>query len=60
MTFELLKAVFAQGNKHGSAFKEITAYYNADLETISDEQAIAWLRMKEGGGGDARNNNGNT
>ena len=48
MTFATLKRVFEQGDKFGSSFREILAYYDKDLTNITEEQAVAWLRMKEG------------
>lgn len=48
VTFATLKRVLGQGDKFGSSFKEILAYYGVDLSKITEEQAVAWLRMKEG------------
>lgn len=51
VTFATLKRVLGRGNKFGSSFREILAYYgldDKDLSKITEEQAVAWLRMKEG------------
>lgn len=51
VTFTTLKRALGQGDKFGSSFKEILAYYGVDdkdLSKITEEQAVAWLRMKEG------------
>lgn len=51
MSPETIKAVLAMGDVHGSAFREILAYYgidDKDLSKITEEQAQEWLRQKEG------------
>ena len=51
MSPETIKAVLAMGDVHGSAFREILAYYgieDKDLGKITDEQAQEWLRQKGG------------
>lgn len=62
MTFTTLKKVLGQGDKFGSSFKEILAYYGVDdkdLTNITEEQAVAWLRMKEGDFDDKYDNESN-
>jgi hypothetical protein len=50
MELELLKAVLAAGDNHGSAFKDLIRDLEADnLETVTDEQVRAWLARKGGG-----------
>ena len=51
MSPETIKAVLAMGDVHGSAFREILAYYgieDSDLGKITEEQAQEWLRQKGG------------
>ena len=51
MSPETIKAVLAMGDVHGSAFREILAYYgidDKDLGKITEEQAQEWLRQKGG------------
>ena len=51
MTEETLRKVLEAGDVHGSAFREILAYYgidDKDLSKITEEQAQEWLRQKEG------------
>jgi hypothetical protein len=59
VTFATLKRVLEQGDKFGSSFKEILAYYGVDLSKITEEQAVTWLRMKEGGCDDKYDNESN-
>ena len=62
MRFETLKRVLASGTRFGSSFREILAYYGVDdkdLSKITEEQAVVWLRMKEGGCDDKYDNKSN-
>ena len=50
MELELLKAVLAAGDNHGSAFKDLIRDLEADnLESVTDEQVRAWLARRGGG-----------
>lgn len=51
MTIAMLCRVMRQGDKYGSALKELLQYYNVaenDLSLITDEMALAWLKERNG------------
>lgn len=51
MTIAILCRVMRQGDKYGSALKELLQYYNVaenDLSLITDEMALAWLKERNG------------
>ena len=50
MKFEILMKIMDCGDKHGSAFKDILAYYGIednDLSHIDDEMATKWLSRQK-------------
>jgi hypothetical protein len=56
MTIAMICRVMRQGDKYGSALKELLQYYNVaenDSKLITDEMAITRLKEKNG----ADNNN---
>lgn len=54
---DTLKAILAQGDKHGSALKEMLRDLKiCDLTNVTQEQAEMWLAKKEGGEYDFSNN----
>lgn len=51
MTIAMICRVVQQGDKYGSALKELLQYYNVaenDLSLITDEMALAWLKERNG------------
>ena len=59
MTIAILCRVMRQGDKYGSALKELLQYYNIaenDLSTITDNMALAWLKERNENCNDSRNN----
>lgn len=49
LTLDNLKLVLSNGNKYGSAFREICDYYNIlnyDLSKITDDMVKEWLNIK--------------
>ena len=51
--------VIQQGDKYGSALKELLQYYNIaenDLSYITDDMALTWLKERNDNSNDNRNN----
>ena len=49
MTIDVLKLCLKEGDKSGSALKELLKYYkikNNDLSPITDDMALRWLETK--------------
>lgn len=50
MTIDVLKLCLAEGDKSGSALKELLKYYkikDCDLSPITDDMALRWLETKQ-------------
>lgn len=57
MELATLKAVLEQGDKHGSAIKEMLSDLKiCDLVNVTEEQAQMWLVQKRGEEDDIRDN----
>ena len=59
MTIAMICRVIQQGDKYGSALKELLQYYNIaenDLSYITDDMALTWLKERNDNSNDNRNN----